>query len=125
MSKVTGAQISGIDVNRRNHSTNIVNSNAKIQSGWAYGTPGVASTINLSITFPVAFTVAPIVTATFGGDTAGATSTYGSGNANVKNAYAEAISITTTGFTIRVVTGDASNWAAGNTVYAQWIAVGV
>jgi hypothetical protein len=98
--------------------------NTVILTGWGYLTPGVSPFMNETVTFGITFTQRPIVTASYGGDTAGATSTYGSGGANVKNATCGAISITTTGFTLRGQTTDASSWAAGNTAYYQWMAIG-
>lgn len=119
---VTGAKITNYSTSRRNNSSNITETAALVQTGWVAGQPGVAANISIVITFPVAFTNVPIVTATFGGDTTTVTATLGLGAANINNAYAEAISLTTTGFTVRIVA--TSNWAANNTVYAQWVAIG-
>lgn len=123
-STVSGAKISTYKVLRQNHTTNITETTAIMQSGWKYGTPGVSNVINFTVTFPNAFTNVPIVTTAYGGDTAGATTTLGAGGLNVNNAFSEgAQSVTTTGFTVRIKT-DGGNWAAGNTVYMHWIAIG-
>lgn len=110
--------------NRNNNGSNIAETSAKLQTGWVNGTPGSSSIITISTTFPVAYTNVPIVVAAFGGDTAGTTTTLGAGGSNVNNASAEAISLTTTGCTIRISTLSAAAWSGVNTVYAQWIAIG-
>lgn len=112
-----------LTVQRRNNTAN-VGETSVVQTGWVNATPGVVNAISITVTFPVAYTAAPIVVATFGGDSTGATSTLGSGTVAVNNAFAEAVSITTTNFVLRIATPGA-NWAAGNTVYAQWIAIGL
>lgn len=120
---ITGSKILNYRTARNNNGSNIAETTAVLQTGWVAGQPGVAASMNITITFPSAYTNVPIVVATFGGDTAGVTSTLGAGGANINNATAEAIGISTTGFTLRI--WNTSNWAANNTVYAQWVAIGV
>lgn len=123
---ITGTQLTNsYKINRNNNGSNIAEPSSKIQTGWVAGQPGVNASITIAITFPVAYTNVPIVVATFGGDTSGVTSTLGSGGGNVKQAISEAFSITTTGFSLVVLTRDNTDWATNNTVYAQWIAVGI
>lgn len=119
--KITPAQML---INRSNNGSNTTETAARIETGWIALTATAASTVQGTITFPVAFTSVPIVTATYGGDTAGASSTLGSGAINVKQAYADAVALTTSGFTALAATRDATNWTAGNTIYIQWIAIG-
>jgi hypothetical protein len=121
---IVGSLISSYSTNRDNNGTNVTETIASLQTGWVCGQPGVAANINFNVTFPIVFTNVPIVIAVMGGDTAGVTSTLGAGGANVNNAIAEAISISTTGFVLRVYTPNGGNWAANNTVYAQWMAIG-
>lgn len=122
---VTGPKLSGTyKITRQDNTTNSTESTARVLTGWGLITPGVATIATELVTFNSAFTSPPIVMATYGGDTTGATSTYGSGAATVQNAYATAILVTATTFTIRLVSPGGS-WAAGNTVYYQWIAIGV
>lgn len=110
---------------RNNNGTSADEPNALIQSGWLAWRPGAVNASNQSITFPKAYTNPPVVVVSFGGDTGTTSSTLGAGGANVNNAAAEAIAISTTGFTTRIASIGASAWAAGNTVYVQWIAIGV
>lgn len=112
--------------NMNNNGTNAAYTpNTQIQTGWAAAQPGAAPSINLTVTFPKAFANVPIVVASYGGDTAAVTSTLGAGGPNVKQAFVEAYSLKTTGCTIFVTSRDNSSWAAGNTVYVQWIAIGI
>ena len=97
--------------------------NSVMLTGWGYIVPGVASTATETVTFGITFIQRPIVVCTFGGDNAGAT-TYGSGASTIKTALGEATSITTTTFVPVIVSRDASNWGAGNTVFYQWMAIG-
>ena len=112
---------------RQNNGTNVGLFGAKIQTGWvaipvATTSPGATA----SVTFPVAFTNIPIVIATYGGDTAGATSTLGAGGPNIQGATAQARSVTTSGFSATASTLNASaTWTTGNTVYIQWVAIGL
>ena len=124
-SAITGIKIANYNIARHNNGSNITEATAKILTGWVTITPGVNSTGSATITFSSAFTSPPIVVAVYGGDTAGATSTLGSGGINVKQAYADATVITTTTFLAIVATRDSTNWAAGNTCYVQWIAIGI
>lgn len=110
-------------VSRNNNGTDITEAASKFQSGWIAVTPGSVSKGSQAISFPVSYTNVPIVMVNFGGDTIGATSTLGSGGANVNNCYAEAISLTVSGFTIRYI-GDGT-WSGVNTIYFQWIAIGI
>lgn len=109
---------------RNDNATNSEKPHSTILTGWGVLTPGVANSANTTITFGVTFTQRPIVVATFGGD-ANALSTYGSGT-NFSKLFtgAKAVDITTTGFKVYVFTTDATNWAAGNTVFYQWMAIG-
>jgi hypothetical protein len=98
--------------------------NAIILSGWGVGTPGAASILSEAITFGVTFAQRPIVILTYGGDDTGAATTLGSGGAERKMAVATAHTVTTTGFTARLSTPDATNWTAGDTVFYHWMAIG-
>jgi hypothetical protein len=122
----TGNSITNVlpKVSRNNNGSTTTEATAKIQTGWIAFQPGANSAANTVITFPVAFTSIPIVTATFGGDTAGVTSTLGVGGANVNNGWAEAFAETTTGFTIRIKS-DGAAWTATSTVYVKWVAIGI
>ncbi len=121
--KINGAQLPTI--NRQNNGSNITEASVLTQHGWKAGQPGVAATLQITVTFPVAYTNVPTVIATFGGDTTTVTSTLGSGGANVNNAIVEAITVSTTGFVMRFVSLGGTNWAANNTVYGHWVATGV
>lgn len=112
-------------IQRQDNTTNTTVTAAKVQAGWGF-IANVTSTdaVTKTVTFPVAFTQIPIVTATQGGDNASST-TYGSGaNAVEGRLLIKAYSISTTGFTVQIRTGGATNLGAGNSFF-QWIAVGV
>jgi len=110
---------------RQDDTTNTYQSgNTVILTGWGVITPGVTNIATETVTFGVTFTARPIVTLTFGGDAASAT-TYGSGSTNVKAlVVSQASGITTGQFTAYLRTSDGTNWAAGNTVFYQWTAIG-
>lgn len=113
-----------LTVTRQDDTTNTVQTKSVILSGWGVITPGVASFGSESVTFPVTFLQRPIVVICSGGDNASAT-TYGSGGNTIHGAVAaKAHTITTTGFTAHVFQAAGSNWAAGNTVFYQWFAIG-
>lgn len=109
---------------RNNNGANITETAGHLKTGWICGQPGVNATITFTITFDAAFANVPIVLGVFGGDTAAVTSTLGSGGPNLKQAFAEATDITTTGFVLICCSRDGTSWAANNTVYAQWFAMG-
>jgi hypothetical protein len=109
---------------RNNNGSNTTEPNALIQSGYGVITPGAASSGNQAVTFPIPYTSAPIVVITFGGDAA-SSSAYGAGNNTVKLfAAAKAVGITNTGFTAWIYATDNTAYAAGNTAFYQWIAIG-
>lgn len=112
-------------ISRNNNGSNVTEGTAKIQSGWVAIAGAANPTLSTTVTFPVAYTNVPIVVAVYGGDTSGSTSTLGSGGINVKQAYADATSLTTTNFLAYAATRDGTNWSVGNTVYIQWIAIGI
>lgn len=119
---ITGASIANYKIARQNDTTNISESTAKILTGWGVIVPGAVTTASETVTFSSVFTSAPIVVLTYGGDNASAT-TYGSGVIAANVATATAHTITASSFIARIQsTGGA--WAAGNTVFYQWIAIG-
>lgn len=108
---------------RQDDTTNTPKTKSVILTGWGVITPGVASVAQETVTFGVTFVQRPVVTLVYGGDHASSTS-YGSGDVTIKHAVGEVGLVTTTGFKAYVVSRDASNWAAGNTVFYQWMAIG-
>ena len=111
---------------RQDNTTNTYQSgNTVILTGYGVGVPGAAAFLSEAVTFGITFAAAPIVTISYGGDDTGASTTYGAGG-NERKTYvvATAHTVTTTGFTARVSTTDATNWTAGDTVFYQWIAIG-
>lgn len=97
--------------------------NSVMLTGWGIITPGVAASATEAVNFGVTFLQRPIVLLSSGGDHASAT-TYGSGGVNIKQQYGLAVNITTTTFNAFIRSTDGTNWAAGNTVFYQWIAIG-
>lgn len=110
---------------RQDDTTNTYQSgNTVMLSGWGVITPGASAVASEAVNFGVTFTQNPIVILTSGGDSVAGT-TYGSGGANIKDSIVpEAIGVLTTGFTARLQARDNTNWAAGNTVFYQWLAFG-
>jgi len=123
LTNIGGSAITSYSTNRGNNGSNIAETVAKVQTGWVATQGNGTGAAGGTITFPVAFTNVPIVTITFGGDTAGVTATLGAGGANVNGAWAIAKSLTTTGFAWTVNTSGGT-WSTSNTVYAQWTAIG-
>lgn len=60
-SSIIGSAVTAFTNNRSNAGSNSVESSAKIQTGWGYGQGTGTTYANSTITFPVAFTTAPIV----------------------------------------------------------------
>lgn len=112
-----------IAVLRQSDTTNAYKNKSVILTGWGVITPGVTGAASEAVTFGITFDQLPIVVACSGGDNAAST-TYGQGGFNIKKITCEAASILTTGFTPVLLTVDSTNWAAGNTVFYQWIAIG-
>jgi hypothetical protein len=99
------------------------NGNTVILTGNGFASAAAAQ-VTETVPFGVTFLQRPIVIATWGGDSSGA-STYGSGGNNVKGlATCKAETITTTGFDIRIRTTDGTAWAGTDVVFYQWIAIG-
>lgn len=121
---VTGVKIATYKILRQDDTTNSTENTARMLTGWGVITPGVANFGSETVTFTSAFSSRPIVIITSGGDAAAAT-TYGSGAINIKDAVIfTAGTITTTNFVASFKVRDASNYAAGNTVFYQWMAFG-
>lgn len=119
---VTGSKIANYNTTRQDNTTNSTETTARILTGWGVITPGVTNVATEAVTFNSAFVNLPIVTIICGGDNASST-TYGSGGNNLQGAVvSKAHTITTTGFTAYM--SAPGNWAAGNTVFYQWIAIG-
>lgn len=96
--------------------------NSVMLTGWGVITPGVTNTASETVTFGITFLQRPIVVLTPGGDAVSA-ATYGSGNNTLQgNLAGKATAITTTSFAAYIFAG--GNWAAGNTVFYQWMAIG-
>lgn len=110
--------------NRQNNTTNTQVANTRIESGYIAIPTAVNSTVSATVTFQTAFINVPIVVAVYGGDIASVTTTLGAGGINLKQAYADAVSLTTTSFLALAGTRDSTNWPAGGTVFIQWIAMG-
>ena len=109
---------------RQDDTTNSTKEDVLLQFGWGVINGAVATAFNDSVTFPVAYTARPVVVVAFGGDQIGGTASYGGGTPARNSAFAEATTITTTGFNVRVVAAPASNWAVGDFIYYQWYAMG-
>jgi hypothetical protein len=110
--------------NRQDNTTNSQLPNARIEMGWGAITTTASNSQQKAVTFQTPFNSPPIVFCNFGGDASGISTTYGAGVAAFRNASGSAQGISATGFTGRVTDLDGGNWAANNTVFFQWIAIG-
>jgi len=124
LGSIGGENIQSYKVQRRNNTVNITENTAVMQTGWVAISPPTGLNASTTVTFPNSFTNVPIVTATYGGDSVGATSTLGSGAGSVSAAYAQARSVTITNVLL-TATAPTGGWSAGNTVYIHWMAIGV
>jgi hypothetical protein len=110
---------------RNNNGTPVVEANSHVETGWVDNVIGAASHAVIAVTWAHPFTALPIVMATYGGDATSAT-TYGSGSNTVKGPVAcKATDITVNGCNIYIHSSDGTSWAAGNVVFAQYMAVGI
>jgi len=122
--KIKSVQIDGLPVKRQNNTTNTTPANARVETGWGVMVATAANNAQETVTFATAFSTAPIVIVGTGGDHASST-TYGDGSLAIKAFYTGSGGISTSGFTAYARTVDATNWTAGNTIFYQWVAIGV
>lgn len=109
---------------RQNDTTNTSVTTARIETGWGFIAYAAATSVAEAVSFGTAFSTAPIVVITFGGDSVAGT-TYGSGANTVEAALvAKAESITTSGFSARLFKGTGGNLATPGNGFYQWIAIG-
>lgn len=125
MASIQGANIANYKIVRQNNTTNSTETSARFLSGWGVMAYNTGTTfVSESVTFDTAFTSAPIVTISFGGDHA-SLQTYGSGGNLVEAVVStKPVNISTTGFTVYMHKPSGGNFSAGYGFY-QWFAVGV
>lgn len=114
------------DIKRQNDTTNTAPAGARIETGWGWIQVGGGAVAQVSetVTFNTAFTTLPIVLMTYGGDAGNVAASYGTGGGVALGAAAtKASNITTSNFIATITAG--SNWPAAQTIYYQWIAIGV
>lgn len=87
-------------------------------------TPGVASNVNETVTFPTAYSAAPIVLIAPGGDDTSAGTSLGSGNVEANYFLTEAVTLTSSSFLAVARVANGANWAAGTTVFYHWLSIG-
>ncbi len=118
--------IANYNVHRDDNGTYSTETAALIQVGWvAYTFSSSTNQAVVGVTFPQAYTGLPIVVATGGGDQASGAVAYGNGANNIQGSItAKASEIISTGCDIHIY-GTAGGWTSGETVYAQWMAIGV
>lgn len=109
-------------IKRQDDTSNSDKTNPRILTGWGVIVPGATTVGNETVTFGLTFAQRPIVVISSGGDNAAGTLTLGAGTAAVNNFYAEAHTVTTTGFSARVIS--ASAWDANDSAFYHWIAIG-
>jgi len=87
-------------------------------------TPGVASQVNETVTFPTAYSAEPIVLIAPGGDDTSAGTSLGSGNVEANYFLTEAVTLTSSSFLAVARVANGANWAAGTTVFYHWLSIG-
>lgn len=115
-----------IDITRDNNGSFVQAPGSRIVAGWRGATfGGAVSNMIFSVTFDKPFTEIPIVNTTYGGDQPSGSVALGSGANSVKLfAGAKAVNVTTTGFTLYIFSTDGTLFAAGNSAYAHYTAIG-
>lgn len=112
-----------VQVNKQSDTANGMLTKLRIEMGYGVGQPGVANILDETVTFQTPFTSLPQVFITPGGDSA--SNVYGTGGLTYKRFTAEATTITNSSFKATCFTSDGSNWASGNYVFYQWLALGI
>jgi hypothetical protein len=129
-----GATSTGVKLHapRQDDTTNSYPTGLLIQHGWGYvAGDNVSRSINdTEITFPTAYTSAPIVVVSGGLANTGAAPTSITGFGVTSNTTAGSLAISTTGFTatVRRISTDGADpgvFATGSQYAYQWIAIGV
>lgn len=119
---VTAAKRAAFD--RRNHTTNTTTTAPSFEYGWVYVDAGTSSSKDVAVTFPTAYSSAPIVFVTSAGrDASGTPAAIGDFDTTKGNSIVHTLSVTTSGFTIRFATGDGTNYA-NQILGAAWLAIG-
>lgn len=116
--------VANLSVKRQNDTSNATVTGARIETGWGVITATAVTVLTETVTFGTAFTTAPIVIVTSGGDNVSGTATYGAGTAARNNAFGIAHTITTSNFIVRMRSEGGVAWTSGDTVFYQWIAIG-
>ena len=113
----------------RNNNGSATYPNSHIQSGWGYIVGDGTTQISGSVTFPIAYSSDNIRVILSGagarGTISGAPVDEGDGTLNpgqIMSVYSE--DITTTGFTIHIVSDSATNLVISNNYFFHWIAIG-
>jgi hypothetical protein len=120
-----GNGLTKVSVLEQLNTTNGYKHNSVILTGWGIFAQGAAANKSEAVTFGITFAAIPIVLATYGGDSAAANTSYGSGGNTVKGPVCiKAHTLTTTGFTAHIHTSDGTSWGATDNTFYQWLAVG-
>lgn len=124
---INGDRLSSYKVVRDNNGSSLTENTAKILTGWGWiqNTTGIGqSQMGETVTFPSAFTDAPIVLVTYGGDSINLPAVLGTGaGVAFGAAQVKASAITNTNFYFTLTSGT----AVPNTycIYYHWIAIGI
>lgn len=110
----------------QSNTTNSSPTGLTVQFGWGYIVPGSAvPTAGESVTFPTAFSSLPVVIiGAVGRNTSGGTDSIDDLSTAHRH-YAQAYSVSTTGFSALVVHSDNSNLTSDDDYGYSWIAIGV
>lgn len=117
--------VANLSFKRQSDTSNATVTGGRIETGWGFIVGNGTSALTETVTYGSSFTTAPIVLVSYGGDQTNTTPSYGSGGLNVRaSVLGYPYSISTTGFSVRIQTTDATTWTSGQAVYYQWIAIG-
>lgn len=120
-----GNGLTKVSVLRQDNTSNSYKHNSVLLTGWGIYAQGAASSKVETVTFGITFAQAPITMATYAGDNANVSTSYGSGGNNVKGPVCvKTIAQTTTSHDVRVNTADGTSWGATDNVFYTWMAVG-
>lgn len=123
---IDGTKISSYSGKIQRNTANTSETSMVIQAGWGRFEAPSGSAVNEAVTFPAAFSSAPIVLVSPGGGVSGSTSANypGTSISYLDNMQAIANNQSTTGFTVSLTRSNSAAFSNTTTVFYTWIAIG-
>lgn len=120
-----GNGLTKISVLQQLNTTDGYKHNSVILTGWGIYAQSAVANKSETVTFGITFASRPIVLVSYGGDSAAANTSYGSGANTVKGPVCiKAHTIATGSFIAQIHTSDGTSWGATDNAFYQWIAIG-